>query len=221
MDNARCITTVGGQVSFPRPSQPIFPFHLQHLQLARGFLVLVVFAANHIKPPVQHARCGRVNWVRHKRKLDPSSVEVDLDIRQIFAISHHDRAATHDEVRDRLVLDAALGTNLWAEEVQREEVDFVEEQEGGFAASVSVVLSLVRSDDGGHMHDETGSGREQPWRNPDPSPDAATATQRARVRALACARKRLAGRFWRSLDANVQRAVEDAARREVASRRRL
>ena len=132
-----------------------------------------------------------------------------------------DRAATHDEVRDRLVLDAALGTNLWAEEVQREEVDFVEEQEGGFAASVSVVLSLVRSDDGGHMHDETGSGREQPWRNPDPSPDAATATQRARVRALACARKRLAGRFWRSLDANVQRAVEDAARREVASRRRL
>ena len=45
MDNARCITTVGGQVSFPRPSQPIFPFHLQHLQQVRGFVTLQVFAA--------------------------------------------------------------------------------------------------------------------------------------------------------------------------------
>ena len=63
-----------------------------------------------------------------------------------------------DVQRDCLVIDAALGGRAaWTTEVASSEVDFVEERADGWAASVSVIVSLLSTASAphAHMHDET------------------------------------------------------------------
>ena len=115
--------------------------------------------------------------------------------------------------RDRLVFDAACGgAGMWTTRVSRHDVDFVEERDDGWAASVSIVLSLLRRDasmEVHHMHDETGSGRVER------AADADAAEQLALTRATTSARKRLAKRFAVALGQAALGAIEKAAWREA------
>jgi hypothetical protein len=105
---------------------------------------------------------------------------------------------SEDEIRDRLVIDAACGAQQWRTEVSTEEIDYTEQRaDGAWSASVSVVVTLVRSVRGcaeeEDMHDETGSGRAV-------GADEAAAIAAAQQRAVVCARRRLAKRFAHSLE---------------------
>ena len=124
------------------------------------------------------------------------------------APSADERKAMVDAARDRLVFDAACGQDSWSTQVARQEVDFVEQRPNGWAASVSVVLSLL-STDGGHMHDEVGSG------HVDGAEDSNAAQQHAFAKAIASASKRLAKRFASALGQAKLGAIETAAWREA------
>jgi len=109
-----------------------------------------------------------------------------------------------DVRRDLLVLDAALGGRpSWKTAVSSRDVDFVELRDDGWAASVSIILALHRTDEEEtHMHDETGSG------SCDKQPEEAGALAVATQRAMDSARRRLAKRFAHSLDRQQMAAIE-------------
>ena len=90
-----------------------------------------------------------------------------------------------EEARDRLVFDAACGgAGAWMTACSRQDVDYIEERSDGWAACVSIVLSLLQAD-GTLMHDEVGTGRVERVAV------AEEAQQLALDKASACARKRL------------------------------
>ena len=61
-------------------------------------------------------------------------------------------------IRERLVLDAACGSDSWSVEVVRRDLDFCsQEEDGAWSACVSVVVRLHAF--GRASHDETGTGR--------------------------------------------------------------
>lgn len=130
-------------------------------------------------------------------------------------------------LRSQLVLDAACGgPGSWTTEVCRRDIDYVETREDGCAASVSVVLSLYRTE--GHlrtatresdalrllhpklmgparatdMHDETGTGRVEKV-----SQEEAAIEQAAKY-AVESARHRLAKRFAAALGQELLGAIE-------------
>ena len=119
--------------------------------------------------------------------------------------------------RDLLVLDAALGGRpCWTTALRSREVDFVVLRADGWAASVSVILALHRTDEftgqdaqashaqasKTHMHDETGSG------SCEKQPEQAVAIAIAEQRAMDSARRRLAKRFAHSIDRQQLAAIE-------------
>ena len=70
-------------------------------------------------------------------------------------------------VRDRLVFDAACGgPGSWTTKLKQQETDFTEQRGDGWAASVSVVLSLLKVDTqtGAQelMHDEVDQAEREP-----------------------------------------------------------
>ena len=117
-------------------------------------------------------------------------------------------------VRDRLVFDAACGgPGSWTTKLKQQETDFTEQRGDGWAASVSVVLSLLKVDTqtGAQelMHDEVGSGRAER------ASDAAAAEEEALKAAVACGRKRLGKRFAVALGGEILGAIETAAWKEA------
>ena len=117
-----------------------------------------------------------------------------------------------DGRRDVLVLDTACGQGRWTTKVSASEVDYAERRESGWAASVSVILSLYGQDGQGeqqHRHDETGSGRV------DGQPCESTALALAEQRSVESARRRLAKRYANALDRGVLENIE----RTIRSRR--
>ena len=126
--------------------------------------------------------------------------------------AHDEQKARVDAARDRMVLDAACGDG-WSTAINRQDLDFVEERPSGFAASISIVLSLLR-EDGSPWHDETGSGQSQCAASTDAAQELALA------RAAASARKRLAKRFACSLGQVVLGEIEKAAWLEATGRKK-
>ena len=93
---------------------------------------------------------------------------------------------------------------LWDTELARNDVDYLEEREDGWAASVSVILTLLSTRSGArdHMHDETGSGQAEKQG----SNEAALA--QAEFRAVESARRRLAKRFAPSINSRTMASIE-------------
>ena len=121
------------------------------------------------------------------------------------------------DVRDRLVLDAVCGgAEAWSTIVKWRDVDYTSAADGAYAASVSVVLSLVKITDALgtqlFMHDETGTGRVEG------SASETDAQELAFRRAVASARRRLAKRFAISLDGSLLSEIDRAARAQGMAR---
>lgn len=167
-------------------------------------------------------------WVDMEQTQDDDTVEEEAIIAALLAgvrppeasdpppLPQHnvkqaeDPKAALEAARDRLVLDAACGSQAWTLVESCQEEDYLEQQpSGAWAACYSVVLSLQRTGDGGHMHDETGSGHVSK------AVSADAARQQALAKANACARKRLAKRFAVALGAQVLGAIERAAYKEA------
>ena len=107
-----------------------------------------------------------------------------------------------------MVFDAACGgAGAWMTACSRQDVDYIEERSDGWAACVSIVLSLLQAD-GTLMHDEVGTGRVERVAV------AEEAQQLALDKASACARKRLAKRFAVALGPALG-AIEKQAWREA------
>ena len=130
-------------------------------------------------------------------------------IRQLFGeaglrpAGSEDVPLTLDAHRDVLVLDTACGgQGGWTTKVSANEVDFVECQESGWAACVSVILSLYSGAESHHRHDETGSGRVERQ----PCKEAALCL--AEQRAVQSARRRLAKRYANALPPGVLETIE-------------
>lgn len=120
-------------------------------------------------------------------------------------------AETPKEATDRLVLDAACGgASAWDARTASLEVDYVEQRGNGtWAASVSVVLSLVQFVDEAlttkHMHDETGSGHVEGM------PTESAAVETAERLAISSALRRLAKRFALSFSNEMLAAISRQA----------
>ena len=110
--------------------------------------------------------------------------------------------------RDLYVLDAACGGRAsWSTEMTLSEIDFAEERDNGWAACVSIIMSLFAVDADNtrtHMHDETGTGRA------DQQASELAASTLAEERAISSARRRLAKRFAHSIDRQTLAAIEQA-----------